>query len=154
MESLTQATITALTALIVGVPSYLFGRRGRNANSSKTEADAIKVLSDVVATLAAQLRVAHNEMPIWTAKIAEVEKQAEHWQEEAVKLQKALFICEGREPLGIETANMFRLEAESIIENIGHMSFVPTGEPTEDDLSAIRRLKSIRESAKKMRDSV
>lgn len=153
MDVLTQAVLTAISGLIIGVPSYFYGRRNSNATASKTEADAIKILGEVVANLAAQLLVAHNEMPIWMAKIAEVEKQAEHWQEESVKLQKDLTVCEGREPLGIETANMLRIEAESIIENISHMSFVPTGEPTEDDLSAIRRLKEIRESAKRMQAS-
>lgn len=154
MDVLTQAVLTAITGLIVGVPSYFYGRRGNNATSSKTEADAIKILGEVVANLAAQLLVAHNEMPQWAAKIAEVEKQAAHWQEEAVKLQKDLTICEGREPLGIETANMLRVEAGIIIENIEPLSFVPTGPPTEGDKSAIRRLKMMRDSAKRMRDAI
>ena len=57
-------------------------------------------------------------------------------------------------PLADGAARTLRIEAANIIENIGHMSFVPTGEPTPDDLSANRRLKEIRESAARMQEVI
>lgn len=168
---LSQAVITAITGLIVGVPSFFFGRRKRvadvhktEAETSKIDADAVSVLSTVVANLGLQLANAHAEIPKWKEQFTELEKQmktlgeqANEWERKALasdaeleRIGTLLTICENREPLGIDTANMMRAEAAIIAENISHMSFVPTGEPTDDDLSAIRRLKVIRESSKKM----
>lgn len=45
-----------------------------------------------------------------------------------------------------------RTEAAIIIESISHLTFVSTSPPTAEDDSVIRRLKEIRESAKRMVD--
>jgi len=57
--------------------------------------------------------------------------------------------------IDIETANGLRAEALSIIENIGHISFVSTDDPpNEQDASWLRRFKEMKASAKKMQESL
>lgn len=150
--------ISGVVGLVVGVPGYYFGKRGRNASVHKTEAeankaevDSIKVLSECTASLSAQLLVAHNEMPLWSAKITAETQRADAAEAKANECEKALAVCENREPLGIETANMLRTEAASIIENVNAISFVPLGKPNPEMENVVRRLMEMRLSAERMR---
>lgn len=169
---LSQAVITAITGLIVGVPSFFFGRRKRvadvhktEAETSKIDADAVSVLSTVVANLGLQLANAHAEIPKWKEQFTELEKQmktlgeqANEWERKALasdaeleRIGTLLTICENREPLGIDTANMMRAEVASIVENIRHVDFKATTDPvSKEDAPYLRRFKEIHESAKRI----
>lgn len=69
---------------------------------------------------------------------------------------KALLLaCESREPLGIEVATLLREEAQNIYENIRHIDFVPSDDPpSPQDAGYIRRLKEMKQSAKRMTEVI
>lgn len=134
------AVCSFLAAVIATLTTWLTMR-------PKTKADTIKVMSDASHLLAEQLKKGVVDLTLAMATITRIEKE------------KTLFgrmadDAETRAAKAVAIIELLQIEAASIAENISHMSFVPTGEITKSDQSAIRRLQEIRDSAERMQAAI
>lgn len=120
-------------AIVTGIATYLITQR-------KNTGDATKALTESCEMLARQAQAAYAEIPIFRTKIQELEviniqlaENAERWKMKTLAYEQRL-------------QNM-QDDASLIVEEIANLAFVPTGEPTESDITAIRRLKNIRDAS-------
>lgn len=125
-----------VSAVVTGLITY-FVTRGKNTG------DATKALTESCEILARQVKTAYEQLPIFQAKIQENNKQIasliqdrDQWKIKAVEYEKEIALL--------------RTDAALVVEEIANLAFIPTGEPTEADETAIRRLKNMRDAAKRM----
>lgn len=125
-------------AIVTGVSTYLIVR-GKNTG------DVTKSLTESCEILVRQVKAAYEEMPIFRTKIQELEalntevhKDADHWKEIAIALEATIIAIQS--------------DADLVVQEIDNLAFITTGEPTEADTMAIKRLKNMRDAAKRMKE--
>lgn len=142
----------------------------------KTNADAAHILAQTNSILATRLKAATEELdeiakniPQWKQALEHAEKKSdelgdkcEQWesclsdkQAEIDRLTAELERARHSEPLGPATISHLTALAEGIVENIGHIYFVPADDnPSESDVGYIRRFKEIRSSCKQILETL
>lgn len=132
---------TVIVAVITLVSGAVLGSRLKN------RADAAKSVMDVASSLAKELKASYEDMKTFRQTFAKTEeekrmlgRQAAAAEDERDDLKRCL--------------GSVKEDAAEIAEHLTHLSFVPTGEPTPDDQSAIRRLKQIRDASRRMTEAI
>lgn len=106
MNNLPQWLITAIISVSVAGITWLASRRLNRASAGEKEANTSKILQEVSANLARQLRAVEIEVPGWKKKIA----QAELAQTELAEQ--------------INKAKLIQTEAKIIVDAMDHMEYV------------------------------
>jgi hypothetical protein len=128
--------IPVISAIVTAALTFVGMRR-------KNSGDAWKSLTDACSMLARELRAALDEIPIFRNKIQTLERekdlhahQSAAWEELAVQRQRCIIALQE--------------DAAAIVEDISHLTFITAGPPSEEDKKALRRLKNIRDTGKRI----
>jgi hypothetical protein len=114
----------------------------------KTKADTIKIMTETSKLLAEQLKSGAQDLTLAMGTITRLEKEKQIFGAQAEKAEQQLVKSD-------EIITGLRAEAALIIENIQHLSFIPSDDPPNDtDASAIRRLKEMKIAARKMQEVI
>jgi len=137
----------------------------------KTNADATHILAQTNTILATRLNTVTKELdetaqhiPYWTktleasikhrdelkATIALLEAKIQDREDRIEQLTEDI----AKEPLGHHTVQELTGLAESIIDNISHIYFIPAGDLTASEQSYIRRFGEIKNSSQKMMEKL
>jgi len=120
-------------AAVTAIATWLVARR-------KDRPDAIRSLTQSCDLLAMQIKTAHSDLAVSKSTIVRLEN-------EKTVLSKDIDDANDRLVKAASLASALQEQAKIIHESVGALDFVPTGPPTPEDMAAIRRLKTMRESA-------
>jgi len=149
--------IFALLGIIV---TYFLSRPKSNADAAHILAQTNAILATRLNTVTKELDETAQHIPYWTktleasvknrdelkATIAELEEKVHEKDDRIEQLTTDM----AKEPLGQHTVEELTELAESIVENISHIYFIPAGELTDSEHSYIRRFGEIKNSSRQM----
>lgn len=143
LDTATAAPVNPWTVIVPVLCSLLTAAITYAGMRRKNGGDAWKSLTEACAMLAKELKAALDEIPTFRHKIQTLEREKDQHAKQSAKWE-AIAIARRDFILALQT------DAALIVEDISHLTFITAGPVSDEDEKAMRRLKNIRDTGKRI----